>query len=237
MDRLWMDTDFYMVREAFDYLVRVDVGCDEEDQQKDQDGDKEGDRQKAVRRTCNGEMIESNRKCLEENGISNEIANINNAENITVENDNPSDTIIAAKKDTIQTKQTFHIFAGLLRFYSGYFNGCLNHTSIFTEATTHHISLPTEDPRIFSLFAHWIQTRTFFPSSTLDPILLMEWDTLIDLWIFADRRDVPLLGKEVIEMMGRKMRCNKCLMPVEAQCRILEETLPGSALSVFSRTA
>jgi hypothetical protein len=100
------------------------------------------------------------------------------------------------------SRRTFEVFKGVICFYSGYFEAAFK--GRFREAKERAVTVPTEDPLIFSLFRHWIHTRRFY-DSTLLPSTLMDYMTIAKLWVFADAHDVPLMRTAAVEILKDKM--------------------------------
>ena len=124
-------------------------------------------------------------------------------------------------------KRTFQAFKGVLAFYSGYFDGAFN--GRFVEARAGAVKLPTEDPLIFEIFLHWTNTRRFY-ESTLDPAVLLSFDTIAALWIFGDAHEIPMLQNEVVDVFVLKLRGTMIRPERETIDFIWENTPEGSAL-------
>ncbi|KAF7196293.1 hypothetical protein HII31_02360 [Pseudocercospora fuligena] len=95
-------------------------------------------------------------------------------------------------------QETFNIHKGVVGFYSGYFEGALRGT--FAEALSCKIRLAEEDATTFSLFVHWLYTRKIHVSDEAADHE-QTFETLCDLWLFADRRQVPLLMNACIDAL------------------------------------
>jgi hypothetical protein len=89
------------------------------------------------------------------------------------------------------------VHRGLLKFYSGYFQAALD--GGFAEAQSRVIKLETEEPAVFEEFVLWLYTKTPRAESTTRDNCLQHYESTTKLWIFADRRDIPLLMNEMID--------------------------------------
>lgn len=130
-----------------------------------------------------------------------------------------------------RSPQSFRVSAGELRWYSGYFDACLRYTG-FAETQEQYIHLPEEDPRIFALFLRWMRERRFFPKAEHDEVAC-DWATLVDLWLFGDRRHIPMLQNAVHDLFLRKMGRYHKFFPPGAIRKIWTQTLPGSKIRQF----
>lgn len=129
-------------------------------------------------------------------------------------------TIIICTDDD---KRTFHVDHGLLTFYSGYFRAALS--GRWTAAEDDAIRLDTETPRTFERFVSWLYTR----SITDDDDEKANCQLIIDLWLFADRRDIPLLMNEMLDALKDRIVTEKTI-PTTLLGTTYERTMPGSAL-------
>lgn len=91
-------------------------------------------------------------------------------------------------------KKLFYAHKGLLSFYSGYFRALVGGS--WSESKTGVAKLQTEDPDVFERFMLWLYTNKIF-----DDTLKMSTGVIIRLWLFADRRNIPLLMNEMIDEM------------------------------------
>lgn len=119
-------------------------------------------------------------------------------------------------------KQTFRTHKGLLSFYSGYFRAALG--GAWAESTSGAIKLETEDPLVFGGFVLWLYTNKI-----TDESLASKSTVITDLWLFADRRDIPLLMNEMIDALHLDMTVH-WTMPTGRISKIYESTSSGSAL-------
>lgn len=128
---------------------------------------------------------------------------------------------------TGEHKQTFYAHRDLLCFYSGYFKAALN--GDFVEARRGMLVLETEEPAVFEQFIKWLYT-TRPRKDEID----MEgrsgyFTSIIRLWIFADRRDIPLLMNEMIDDLLRSV-CKTSRLPSGLLAELYDNTTENSAL-------
>ena len=123
---------------------------------------------------------------------------------------------------TDDDKRIFHVDHSLLTFYSGYFRAALS--GRWTAAEDDAIRLDTETPRTFERFA-WLYTR----SITDDDDEKANCQLIIDLWLFADRREIPLLMNEMLDALKDRIVTEKTI-PTTLLGTTYERTMPGSAL-------
>jgi hypothetical protein len=129
-------------------------------------------------------------------------------------------TIIIGTDDD---KRIFYVDHGLLTFYSGYFKAALS--GRWTSAEDDAIKLDTEAPRTFERFVSWLYTR----SITDDDDEKANCQLIIDLWLFADRREIPLLMNEMLDALKDRIVTEKTI-PTTLLGTTYERTMPGSAL-------
>lgn len=92
-------------------------------------------------------------------------------------------------------KKDFTIHKELLVFYSDYFRAALNGS--FVEASDRKIELLDVEEDLFQNFHAWIYTRKLV-SDHDEPLDMLE---LINLWVFGDRFQVPMLQNCAIDEM------------------------------------
>jgi hypothetical protein len=119
----------------------------------------------------------------------------------------------------------FKIHKGALCHYSGYFDRALN--GKFAEAQTAVIDLPEEEAKIVEYFTVWLYTGD---------IICVEEDNYEDickLWMFADRRDVPLLMNKSMDTL-RDAMVLAAASPSRDVPLIYANTTEGPALRRFA---
>lgn len=111
------------------------------------------------------------------------------------------DEIIQIKVGTGNT-ETFEVYKGVLKFYSGYFRAAIANIEAgrFAEAEDGVITLAEEEPRLFAVFKGWLFGRKLHDSLGAMPVVPT---TLCELWCFGDRRQIPLLQNEAITALHR----------------------------------
>lgn len=130
--------------------------------------------------------------------------------------------IVTIEVGNQDNKQTFRVHKGFLSFYSGYFKAALE--GAWAESKSGIIKLETEDPLVFERFVHWLYTNKI-----TDDQRKSEFRIIIGLWLFADRRDIPLLMNEMIDALHKEI-ANSWLMPTDFLHKVYESTTKGSAL-------
>lgn len=121
-----------------------------------------------------------------------------------------------------EDRRTFQVDQGLLTFYSGYFKAALS--GRWTAAEDDAITLVSENPKTFERFVSWLYTR-----SITDDDEPSTFPVIIDLWLFADRREVPLLMNEMLDCLRDRIVSERTI-PLKHLGLIYEQTTPGSAL-------
>lgn len=115
-------------------------------------------------------------------------------------------------------------------FYSGYFEKALAGDQ-WMESRTGMIKLDTESVDTFLKFQYWAYARRFCDYG-LDDTRIVEWHTLVELWLFGDRRNVPLLQNETVDLMNRKI-VELWEVPSAQINTIYTHTMAGSKLRVY----
>jgi len=128
-----------------------------------------------------------------------------------------------------QKQKTFEIYKGLLSYYSDYFRAALN--GRFSEAQEGVISLPTEDAEIFGYFKNWVYTHKLTTGEESDLKALAE-QTIRRIYVFADRRQIPLLGNECLNLVHSKIADTWTLSHGDVPY-LYEHLLPGNGLRRF----
>ncbi|KAG9747963.1 hypothetical protein KCU73_g7214, partial [Aureobasidium melanogenum] len=99
------------------------------------------------------------------------------------------------------SKKDFTVHKDLLIFYSDYFRAAFNGS--FSESTASKIELLDVKKKVFENFHTWLYMRKL---STEDDEAL-DFRPLVDLWIFGDRFQVPMLQNCVMdEIVARQRR-------------------------------
>lgn len=124
---------------------------------------------------------------------------------------------------------TFRLHKGLLSFYSGYYATAFN--GAFLEARTGAITMPTEDPETFRVFQYWLYNRQFH-SDKAEEVENMSFSTIINLWIFGDAHEIPLLQNAALNVLREKI-VQAWVVPTYEIRKIYDNTLPESLLRKF----
>ncbi|KAK5688688.1 hypothetical protein LTS10_000666 [Elasticomyces elasticus] len=94
-----------------------------------------------------------------------------------------------------KAQKSFTVHRGAVSFYSGYFEAAVKKT--FKEGSEGVIELPTEDVAVLELFVRWLYTRRL-PET---PATGDNFNILVNLWLFTDRRECPLLANQLLDAM------------------------------------
>ena len=120
---------------------------------------------------------------------------------------------------------SFWLHEGVVSFYSGYFDKAFN--GHFKEAQTGLVQLPDSKPSIFEMVQYWMYNRRF--QQNLDGDRSVIGDNLIDLWIFGDSHDIPLLQNAAVDALHAKV-LQTLLIPGYQVHYIYDNTLAGARL-------
>ncbi|PIA94284.1 hypothetical protein CB0940_08775 [Cercospora beticola] len=134
---------------------------------------------------------------------------------------------VQIKVGTDRTK-TFTVHKSILTFYSGYFAAAFRHGNAFQEAETGLFNLPDEDVRTFEKFVCWLYSRRIDLIASDSSFFVLS-----RLWVLGDRRQVPLLMNECINMF-RDMIVRMWKIPTACLPLIYENTMDSSALRQFA---
>ena len=119
------------------------------------------------------------------------------------------------------------MYRDLLSFYSGYFKAAL--CGSFAEANTGVINLETEEPAVFTGFVTWLYTNKHRADKITKANYSEYYMSIVKLWIFADRRDVPLLMNEMVDLLHQSM-IEAWVYPYETVPEVYNNTTEESAL-------
>ncbi|KAF2163329.1 hypothetical protein M409DRAFT_26366 [Zasmidium cellare ATCC 36951] len=137
------------------------------------------------------------------------------------------DTIVDIIVGEGANAKTFKLHKGILSFYSAYFDKALN--GDFEEARKGAIKLPTEEVDTFSTFVLWLYRGTV----EIDTSKTETFTDLAKLWIFADRREIPLLMNVCIDTFRNEI-IRVWMVPTTSLDIIYENTAPSSGLRRFA---
>lgn len=115
----------------------------------------------------------------------------------------------------------------LLSFYSGYFRAALN--GGFAEAGSGIVKLEIEEPDVFEGFVQWIYTTKARTDEITKQNESEYFSSIVKLWIFADRRDIPLLMNEMVDSSQQSM-LTAWILPESTIAEIYNNTAEGSGL-------
>lgn len=144
--------------------------------------------------------------------------------------------MVRIKVGTGAEAQVFDMYKGVLSFYSGYFRTAIKNIEQghFIESESGTIELAEESPCIFKYFKDWVYTRTL-PLYLWKKISLVPAHDIVSLWIFADRRDIPLLQNGAINWLAKKIMTD-AQVPTGLAPMIWEQTPTESMLRRFMVT-
>lgn len=108
-------------------------------------------------------------------------------------------------------------------FYSDYFRAAFNGS--FAEATQKRITLVDVDEEVFEQFNTWLYMRKL-ASDDDEPL---NWHALINLWVFGDRFQVPMLQNCVMDEFFAKQKGER-MVQLRMAKRVYDETVSGSLL-------
>ncbi|PIA95006.1 hypothetical protein CB0940_08159 [Cercospora beticola] len=132
-------------------------------------------------------------------------------------------------EDAVEGTNTFKVHKGVLCFYSGYFNACLN--GDFVEARSGVVDLVEEDPDRFKDFVGWLYTRQL-PVDHESKDVGEQWRDVFRLWVFADKRQVPLLANRCINAL-RELNVVRWCAPTTELHFVYANTTADSLLRRF----
>lgn len=126
--------------------------------------------------------------------------------------------------------KSFYVHKGVLCFYSGYFRGALR-SDIWTEAREGILRLGVEEVSTFEKFVYWTYSRRFCNPTATDTKDI-EWRDIVKLYIFGDRRNIPLLQNEAVNLLRKKI-AQLWQLPAFEVDYIYSNTTSGSPLRKF----
>jgi hypothetical protein len=107
------------------------------------------------------------------------------------------DEIVHVKVGKNPDTKTFQLHKGVLSFYSGYFAGLFR--SDLAEAASGEITLEDEEVEVFDQFVVWLYSRQVASQESAS------FHQFVKLWLFADRRIVPLLKNSTLGAIRDKL--------------------------------
>ena len=122
-------------------------------------------------------------------------------------------------------KQGFGVHKALLCNSSSYFKAAL--AGSFKEAKEGVISLEDEDPDVFGRFVMWLYSGYLLENDDVAGQSL--WSGIINILIFAERRDIPHLHNDAINTYFEMDTATK-MIPSFAQRTIWKNTFEGSLI-------
>ena len=138
--------------------------------------------------------------------------------------------MVRIRVGTGEAVEVFELHKGVLCFYSEYFRVALRDE--WTEGKDNELALPTEDPATFRLFRDWLYLQKVVDATTNHYEAPHTIEVLCDLWAFGDRRGVPLLMNEAIDVI-RNQVVKSTSAAIKNMPTIYANTMPGSKLRTF----
>ncbi|KAI4760540.1 hypothetical protein E4T52_07564 [Aureobasidium sp. EXF-3400] len=117
-------------------------------------------------------------------------------------------------------KKPYAVHKDLLYFYSDYFRAAFQGS--FKEASECKLELAGVTVDIYEHFQVWLYTRR------LDPLVL-DFRTIVKLWIFGDQHQIPLLQNCAIDGLFEK-RVKQNMFETAVMSLAYDNTIPGSLL-------
>lgn len=111
---------------------------------------------------------------------------------------------------------------GMLSLYSGYFTAALSDSWRDTHSGV--LKLESEDADLFGAFVLWL-----YSGKITDGSMKVNQGFIVDIWLFADRRNIPLLMNEMVDELHRSIGDNWTI-PAHRLHTIYEHTPERSAL-------
>ncbi|KAF7188782.1 hypothetical protein HII31_09705 [Pseudocercospora fuligena] len=142
------------------------------------------------------------------------------------------DSIIYVKVGKGGGEQTFDVYKGVLRFYSGYFRTAIENieSGRFAESQNGVIKLPDHEPGTFNLFRAWLHRRVL--PIVGDPSSGDDWARLIKLWCFGGRHNIPLLQNETLSCIAYTMGKTSTI-PTDQLRYVWKNTTKGAKLRTY----
>lgn len=138
-----------------------------------------------------------------------------------------SGEIVIIEVGTGQDTRVFYAHRSLLTFYSGYFRAALD--GGFAESRSGVIKLDCEECSVFERFVTWLYTYKTRPEKITEGNPHNHFLSCVKLWVFADRRDIPLLMNEMVDEL-QKIVVETWTYPNRVVKEVYATTTDGSIL-------
>ncbi|KXS97904.1 hypothetical protein AC578_4366 [Pseudocercospora eumusae] len=136
------------------------------------------------------------------------------------------DSMVRIKAGRGEKAKVFEVHQGILCFYSGYFRAAFK--GRWREAQEGAIDIPSISPSVFKLFIHWAYTRQLEIAAENGTD-----KAAVQLWIFGDAHEIPMLQNEVITATHR-MVVKEGVVPKGFMINhVYENTMPQSRLRQY----
>lgn len=123
---------------------------------------------------------------------------------------------------------SYQLHKDLLSFYSGFFAAALRDN--FKEGKEGIVKLPEEKPAVFERFVGWLYTHKINLTDTKENV--PRYAEIFDLWKLADRREIPLLMNECMDV-ARDELVRVWSLPLDSLRNVYNTTTTESAWRRF----
>jgi hypothetical protein len=135
---------------------------------------------------------------------------------------------IEQEKDTLE----FVVHKSHLMAVSPYFSNALD--GRFSDAESKSLSLDDDtDPDVFQTFLEWLYSRRLLAANGAEDCYSHSYGELIELYIFADRYDIPKLRDDIMSLVWKRFRGERCPINETLVGRAFEMLSPKSTMSRF----
>ncbi|KAF2638198.1 hypothetical protein P280DRAFT_405100, partial [Massarina eburnea CBS 473.64] len=120
---------------------------------------------------------------------------------------------------------TFQVHKGLLTHHSPYF--CASLKDFWAEGATNTVRLPTDNPKVFSAFFHWLYSHSGALYSGLTPEgkIPLEPAEICGIYVFGDTKVIPELCNAAIDLLFQKTFQNMAFLNALTVAYIYDNTM------------
>jgi hypothetical protein len=130
---------------------------------------------------------------------------------------------------TGEDQRQYHVFKGLLSYWSSYFRSALKLEWL---GSTNTIDLPEDDPAVFDIFFHWLFKGTLYSDLTAEGYIPLSTGLICRTYVFADARGIPDLCNASVNLLFQ-VTAQKWLFPLADLSYIYDNTVSNSGLRKF----
>lgn len=127
-------------------------------------------------------------------------------------------------------KKIYRVHRDILIFYAGYFKAALD--GRFAEGKSGVIKLETEEPAVVEGFVKSLYTGKARTDEITQDNSQSYYMSIVKLWLFADRREIPLLMNEMIDSLHQSVT-TAWILPIMTIEEVYENTTARSALRLM----